>query len=140
MEFVKTVRLRTESSGCTSFVAFYRCSPNAYIVCLPPFISDELRTDFRQGYPSLRRLTNLLRSLLSRQGILHLKKMVPSPDRLHPIFLRPSLTLLNSSPPGRKSRVPRTPDEFAREWRESPECVAATKSNANVISLHPSPS
>ena len=64
----------------------------------PPFISDELRTDFRQGYPSLRRLTNLLRSLLSRQGILHPKRMVLSSDRLHPIFLRPSLTPLNNSP------------------------------------------
>ena len=38
LEFVKTLRLGAESSGCTSFVAIYQCSQNAYDVCppLPP--------------------------------------------------------------------------------------------------------
>ena len=62
LEFVKTLRLGAESSGCTSFVAIYQCSQNAYDVCpspplpLPFFhsrLADGLRIDFRQGYPSL---------------------------------------------------------------------------------------
>ena len=35
LEFVKTLRLGAESSGCTSFVAIYQCSQNAYDVCPP---------------------------------------------------------------------------------------------------------
>lgn len=37
LEFVKTLRLGAESSGCTPFVAIYQCSQNAYDVCPPVF-------------------------------------------------------------------------------------------------------
>ena len=39
-------------------------------------------------------------------------------------------------PPGWKSHVPRTPDQSAREWRESPESAVAMKSNGDVISFY----
>ena len=84
LEFVKTLRLGAESSGCTSFVAIYQCSQNAYDVCPAPSpfhsqLVDGLRIDFRQGYPSLRRSADLLRSLFSCQRILHFKRMVLFP-------------------------------------------------------------
>ena len=120
LEFVKTLRLGAESSGCTSFVAIYQCSQNAYDVRPPltfPFfhsrLADGLRIDFRQGYPSLRRSADLLRSLLSCQRILHFKRMVLLPPtnyiRLPHVPHEPRRT---TTPPGWESRVPRTPDEF----------------------------
>ena len=51
LEFVKTLRLGAESGGCTSFVAIYQCSQNAYDVCPAPSpfhsrLVDGLRIDF----------------------------------------------------------------------------------------------
>ena len=46
LEFVKTLRLGAESSRCTSFVAIYQCSQNAYDVCPRfPFFIHGLLTD-----------------------------------------------------------------------------------------------
>ncbi|CAI7636806.1 unnamed protein product [Penicillium glandicola] len=109
LEFVKNIRLSTDYSGSTAVVAIYQASQSIYDLFDKAIVLYEGRQIYFGSAPNARRF--------------FIKMGFHCPDRQTTADFLTSLT--NPSErlvrPGFENYVPRTPDEFAARWKESPE-------------------
>ncbi|KAK0199278.1 AtrD, ABC-transporter [Desarmillaria ectypa] len=109
LEFVKTVRLSTKYVGATAVVAIYQASQDIYDI----FDKAVVLYEGRQIYFGR---TETAKRFFVEMGF-------HCPERQTTADFLTSLTnpAERQVRPGYESKVPRTPDEFARAWKESGE-------------------
>lgn len=112
IEFCKTLRMETEINGTTACVAIYQAPQAAYDL----FDKALVLYEGRQIY--FGKTTDAKRFFVN-MGF-------DCPDRQTDADFLTSMTsaLERVVRPGWEDRVPRTPDEFAQRWRDSPEYAA----------------
>jgi ATP-binding cassette subfamily G (WHITE) protein 2 (PDR) len=112
IEFCKTLRMETEINGTTACVAIYQAPQAAYDL----FDKALVLYEGRQIY--FGKTTEAKRFFVN-MGF-------DCPDRQTDADFLTSMTsaLERVVRPGWEDRVPRTPDEFAQRWRDSPEYAA----------------
>jgi ATP-binding cassette subfamily G (WHITE) protein 2 (PDR) len=112
IEFCKTLRMETEINGTTACVAIYQAPQAAYDL----FDKALVLYEGRQIY--FGKTTDAKRFFVN-MGF-------DCPDRQTDADFLTSMTsaLERVVRPGWEDRVPRTPDEFAQRWRDSPEHAA----------------
>ncbi|KAK4702442.1 hypothetical protein P7C70_g3780, partial [Phenoliferia sp. Uapishka_3] len=109
LEFVRTLRLGTQSAGFTAAVAIYQASQSAYD------IFDKVIVLYA-GYEIFYGRCDSAKEFFTSRGYL-------CPPRQTTADFLTSLTnpAERVVAPGWESLVPRTPEEFAKVWKESPE-------------------
>ncbi|KAJ4371433.1 Multidrug resistance protein [Neocucurbitaria cava] len=112
IEFCKTLRMETEINGTTACVAIYQAPQAAYDLFDKALVLYEGRQIF------FGRTTDAKRFFVN-MGF-------DCPDRQTDADFLTSMTsaLERVVRPGWEDRVPRTPDEFAQRWKDSPERAA----------------
>ncbi|KAF1977467.1 ABC drug exporter AbcA [Bimuria novae-zelandiae CBS 107.79] len=112
VEFCKTLRMETEINGATACVAIYQAPQAAYDV----FDKALVLYEGRQIYFGP---TTSAKQFFINMGF-------ECPDRQTDADFLTSMTspLERVVRPGFEDRVPRTPDEFAQRWKDSPERAA----------------
>ncbi|KAF2853329.1 hypothetical protein T440DRAFT_445323 [Plenodomus tracheiphilus IPT5] len=112
IEFVKTLRMETEINGTTACVAIYQAPQAAYDLFDKALVLYEGRQIFFGK-------TTEARQYFVNMGFI-------CPDRQTDADFLTSMTsaLERIVRPGWEDRVPRTPDEFAEKWQNSPERAA----------------
>ncbi|KAF1829254.1 hypothetical protein BDW02DRAFT_177417 [Decorospora gaudefroyi] len=112
IEFCKTLRMETEISGTTACVAIYQAPQAAYDLFDKALVLYEGRQIFFGK-------TTEAKAFFVNMGF-------DCPDRQTDADFLTSMTspLERVVRPGWENRVPRTPDEFAQRWKESPERAA----------------
>ncbi|KAF7349234.1 hypothetical protein MSAN_01712800 [Mycena sanguinolenta] len=125
LDFIKTLRLETQVTGCTCLVAIYQASQSAYDL----FDKAIVLYEGRQIYFGP---TESAKEFWTSRGF------VCPPRQTTGDFLT---SLTNPAErivaEGFENRVPRTPDEFARVWRESAEYQALLKDIAAYNAEYP---
>lgn len=109
IEFCKSVRLSTELAGCAAMVAIYQAPQAAYDQFDKALVLYAGRQIFFGP-------TGAARAYFERMGF-------DCPERQTTADFLTSMTSPQERVvrPGWEDRVPRTPDDFARAWKESPE-------------------
>ncbi|KAF2656342.1 putative multidrug resistance ABC transporter [Lophiostoma macrostomum CBS 122681] len=109
IEFCKTLRMQTDINGATACVAIYQAPQAAYDVFDKALVLYEGRQIF------FGRTTDAKRFFVEMGFVC--------PDRQTDADFLTSMTspLERIVKPGFEGRVPRTPDEFAQRWKDSPE-------------------
>lgn len=112
IEFCRTLRMETEINGATACVAIYQAPQAAYDV----FDKALVLYEGRQIYFGP---TTAAKQFFVNMGF-------DCPDRQTDADFLTSMTspLERVVRPGFEDRVPRTPDEFAQRWKDSPERAA----------------
>uniref|UniRef100_A0A0W0FAX3 Putative multidrug resistance protein cdr1 n=1 Tax=Moniliophthora roreri TaxID=221103 RepID=A0A0W0FAX3_MONRR len=107
LEFVKTLRLSTQYTGSTAIVAIYQASQDIYDI----FDKVTVLYEGRQIYFGR---ADAARKFFTYMGF-------HCPERQTTADFLTSLTnpAERQAKPGFENKVPRTPDEFARRWKES---------------------
>ncbi|KAJ7758952.1 ABC-2 type transporter-domain-containing protein [Mycena maculata] len=125
LDFIRTLRLSTQVTGATCMVAIYQASQNAYDL----FDKALVLYEGRQIYYGP---TDRARAFWTARGF------VCPPRQTTGDFLT---SLTNPAErvvaAGFERRAPRTPDEFARVWRESAEHGALLREIAAYNAAHP---
>ena len=112
IEFCKTLRMETEISGTTACVAIYQAPQAAYDL----FDKALVLYEGRQIY--FGRTTD------AKQYFVKMGFECPARQTDADFLTSMTSALERVVRPGFEDRVPRTPDEFARLWKESPEHAA----------------
>lgn len=109
IEFCKTLRMETEINGATACVAIYQAPQSAYDVFDKALVLYEGRQIYFGPTTS------------AKQYFLNMG--FDCPDRQTDADFLTSMTspLERIVRPGWEDRVPRTPDEFAQRWKDSPD-------------------
>ncbi|KAI3225108.1 hypothetical protein DTO012A9_4126 [Penicillium roqueforti] len=109
LEFVKNIRLSTDYTGSTALVAVYQASQSIYDLFDKAIVLYEGRQIYFGSAPDARRF-------FTEMGF-HCPERQTTADFLTSLT-SPSERLIR---PGFEDSVPRTPDEFAARWKDSPE-------------------
>ncbi|KAG0161728.1 hypothetical protein PDIDSM_1159 [Penicillium digitatum] len=109
LKFVKNIRLSTDYSGSTALVAIYQASQSIYDLFDKALVLYEGRQIYFGSAPNAR--------------LFFIKMGFHCPERQTTADFLTSLTSPSERlvRPGFEESVPRTPDEFAARWKESPE-------------------
>ncbi|KAJ5153604.1 CDR ABC transporter [Penicillium coprophilum] len=109
LEFIKNIRLTTDYTGSTAVVAIYQASQSIYDLFDKTIVLYEGRQIYFGSAANARRF--------------FVKIGFHCPDRQTTADFLTSLTSPSERlvRPGFEDSVPRTPDEFATRWKESPE-------------------
>ncbi|KAJ5511411.1 CDR ABC transporter [Penicillium expansum] len=109
LEFAKNIRLSTDYSGSTAIVAIYQASQSIYDLFDKAIVLYEGRQIYFGSAPNAR--------------LFFIKMGFHCPERQTTADFLTSLTSPSERlvRPGFEDSVPRTPDEFAARWKESPE-------------------
>ncbi|KAK1227247.1 Multidrug resistance protein [Marasmius sp. AFHP31] len=123
--FVKTLRLSTKYAGSTAIVAIYQASQGIYDI----FDKVTVLYEGRQIYFGR---TNAAKKFFTDMGF-------ECPERQTTADFLTSLTnpAERKARPGFESRVPRTPDEFVKAWRESSDHKALCQEIDDFNLLYP---
>jgi ATP-binding cassette, subfamily G (WHITE), member 2, PDR len=154
LEFVKTLRLSTDLAGVSAVVAMYQAPEPAYEVSIVVNGSSPPSSSFH-AIPS-DKPANIRSQIFDKVAVLYegrqiffgsrsdtkryfIKMGYRCPNRqTTPDFLtsitNPAERLVE---PGFELRVPRTPDEFALAWRNSPERAQLLEDIASFEEQHP---
>ncbi|KAM0756056.1 putative ABC transporter [Meredithblackwellia eburnea MCA 4105] len=109
LEFVRNVRLGTDTAGSAALIAIYQCPQDAYD------IFDKVIVLYK-GYQIYYGPANSAREFFTSRGY-HCPPRQTTADFLTSLT-NPTERIVE---PGWEKRVPRTPEEFAKVWKESPE-------------------
>jgi ATP-binding cassette subfamily G (WHITE) protein 2 (PDR) len=112
IEFCKTLRMETEINGTTACVAIYQAPQAAYDL----FDKVLVLYEGRQIYFG--------RTTEARQFFINMGFECPARQTDADFLTSMTSALERVVRPGWEDRVPRTPDEFAQRWKESPERAA----------------
>jgi ATP-binding cassette subfamily G (WHITE) protein 2 (PDR) len=112
IEFCKTLRMETEINGTTACVAIYQAPQAAYDL----FDKALVLYEGRQIY--FGRTTD------ARQFFVNMGFECPARQTDADFLTSMTSALERVVRPGWEDRVPRTPDEFAQRWKDSPERAA----------------
>jgi ATP-binding cassette subfamily G (WHITE) protein 2 (PDR) len=125
IEFCKTLRMETEINGTTACVAIYQAPQAAYDLFDKALVLYEGRQIFFGK-------TTAAKNFFVNMGF-------DCPDRQTDADFLTSMTsaLERVVRPGWEDRVPRTPDEFAQRWLDSPERAALLQDIANYEQKYP---
>lgn len=125
IEFCKTLRISSELLGCTACVSIYQAPQAAYDI----FDKAIVLYEGRQIYFGR---TTEARAYFENIGF-------SCPDRQTTADFLTSMTSAQERVvrPGYENRVPRTPDEFATTWKNSPERKSLMQKIATYEEQHP---
>jgi ATP-binding cassette subfamily G (WHITE) protein 2 (PDR) len=112
IEFCKTLRMETEINGTTACVAIYQAPQAAYDL----FDKALVLYEGRQIYFG--------RTTEARQFFVNMGFECPARQTDADFLTSMTSALERVVRPGWEDRVPRTPDEFAQRWKDSPERAA----------------
>ncbi len=115
IEFCKTLRMSTDLLGSTASVAIYQAPQSAYDL----FDKVMVLYEGRQIY--FGRCTD------AKEYFINLGFECPSRQTTADFLTSMTSALERVVRPGFENRVPRTPDDFARVWKASPERAALVK-------------
>ncbi len=125
LEFVKTLRLSTELAGSTAIVAIYQASQSIYDLFHKVAVLYEGRQIYFGGIEAAKAFfMNLGFECPERQTTADFLTSLTSPSE-------------RKVRVGFERRVPRTPDEFARVWQDSPDRRALLKEIAQFETEFP---